>query len=243
MIHSGRVKGTRSSAADNVISSGLALWFNADSYPGTGSTWTDSISGVAAGLVNGPAHGRTPPLSFSFDGVDDYMSLGTTNFISTSQAFTVQIWMRHNPRFAPVYFHRMLTLKAAGTTTLGIGYSSVLASGYEGLYITSNTGWARGKTVYHPAPNVWGMLTLTYNGLGAANIANFQMYWDKTLLTFYTDTVTQPAATTDENYIGVRSGADNQQYRGQMSKILLYNRALTQAEISYNWDVTRSPHA
>jgi len=226
-----------------IITNGLVLALDAanpKSYPGSGTTWFDlSGNGNNGTLVNGPTFDSANKGSIVFDGVNDYISLGTTFFISTGNPFTVQLWMNHNPRSSGTLFHRMITLNASGTTTLGIAYVPVLSSGYEGLYMTSNTGWARAYTQFKPASNVWGFLTLTYNGNGSTNAANFKMFWNTNQLTLLTSGVTVPAATTAANFLGVRQDGDGQVYNGKMSWYTIYNRELPSSEIQQNFNALR----
>lgn len=230
----------------NIVTNGLVLHLDAGniaSYPGTGTTWTDLSGNNNNGtLVNGVGYNNANGGALVFDGVNDYVDLKSTYYISTSSPFTANIFFKINPK--PLNgtqsdFHRILTLRSQGTSTLGIAYVPQLNSGYEGLYITNNNGWVRAKTAQYLSSNTWVMLTLTYNGLGSTNIQNFQMFLNTTPLNFNTSGLATPAVTSDNNFLGIRQQVDIQTYRGDISYISLYNRQLTEQEIQQNFNATK----
>jgi len=215
---------------------------NRKSYPGSGTAWTDLCGSSNVGtLTNGPTFDSTNNGSIVFDGTNDYVDLGSTYYITTTTPFTVNLWLKPNfrsPNGTQTDFHRFVTLKAVGTATFGIAYVSQLNAGYEGLYVTNYSGWVRAKTSYYPTNNVWAFLTLTYNGGGSTNINNFNIYWNTSQIAFNTTGVTSPPLTADNNTLAIRP--DNTQvYRGNMSSFQIYNRALSVAEISQNFEAMR----
>jgi hypothetical protein len=64
---------------------------NANSYPGTGTTWFDLASGNNGTLVNGPTYDINNGGSILFDGVNDYVIVSDTPF-RFSNKFTISIW-------------------------------------------------------------------------------------------------------------------------------------------------------
>lgn len=228
----------------DIITSGLILHLDAadiKSYPRTGTVWYDrSENGRNGTMLNGVSFSNG---TLGFDGSNDYIDLGTTNFISTTAAFTTNIWVNLMPRAitgSQSDFHRIITLKSQGTSTFGIAYITQVQFGYEGLYVTNNNGWVRSKTSYYPPTNTWGMLTLTYNGNGSTNIANFKMYWNTNQLTFDPNNGFVPGLTTDANFLGARQSGDIQIFKGRMANFQIYNRLLSQQEILQNYNATKS---
>ena len=227
----------------DINESGLVLCLDAanpKSYVGSGITWRDlSGRGNTGTLVNGVGYSSANKGSLSFDGANDYINMGSSYFISTSIPFTVSCWMSNNPRTQTTSnFHRILTLRSSGTSTLGIAYVNPgNGSEYDGIYLTNATGWVRAKTSYHPTPNVFAMLTVTYNGLGSTNTSNFKIYWSTLELNL--TTVSQfPGTSADNNYIGVRE--DNVQvFKGNISQVSIYNKVLSASEISQNFNAMR----
>jgi hypothetical protein len=229
-----------------VAKPGLVMYLDAGylaSYPASGTAWTDlSGSGFNSTLVNGVGYTADNKGALVFDGVDDHCSLGTQFMISTTTPFTVQMWLRLDPRFSPsVVFHRMLTLRASGTGVFGMAYASSASNGYNGLYIVSNSGWVRATTGFHPTPNVWGFYSLTYNGAGATTLSNFSLSWDNSNVPMSSEGTALPGATADVNFIGIRQQpTDNQWYRGRMGLVSIYNRVLSPAETTQNFNALRT---
>jgi hypothetical protein len=227
-----------------VITDGLILYLdvsNTASYPGTGTTWTDiSYNNNNGTLVNGVTYNSDNGGSLDFDGSDDYVSLTNTTLVNASQPFTVYLWMRHNPRTSGQLFHRMLTLKSSEAQPLGIAYINGTASRYSGLYLTAASGWVRGSNGYFPTANVWGMLTVTYNGAGSTTGSNFKMYWNGVDIGFTADPLASTVSITNASFIGTRrTTADDQIYRGRMSILAVYNTLHGINEIQQNFNATR----
>ena len=59
---------------ENIVTDGLIFRVDAgdeNSYPGTGTTWTDVINGNNGSIDNGTAYNSAEGGYFDFDGVDD----------------------------------------------------------------------------------------------------------------------------------------------------------------------------
>lgn len=78
-----------------VITSNLKLHLdasNSSSYSGTGTTWTDiSNSGLSTTLTNGPVYSTNNGGYFTFDGVNDYVSLPSA--YPGSNDITIEAWI------------------------------------------------------------------------------------------------------------------------------------------------------
>jgi hypothetical protein len=85
-----------------IITNGLVLNLDAankDSYPGTGTTWTDlSGNGYNGTLVNGPSFlSNQNGGIISLDGVDDIITTGVTGIVpNSSSPYTVSVWCYRN---------------------------------------------------------------------------------------------------------------------------------------------------
>lgn len=231
--------------ASSVVRNGLVLYLdagNSKSYPRSGTAWSDlSGNNYTGTMVNGPTFDTSNNGSIVFDGTNDYVDLGSPYYIASGNPFTVNIWFKNNwrtPNGSLSDFHRLASLATLGSYALGIAYVSQLNSGYQGFYITAFGGWPRGSSNYLVAKNIWGCLTLTYNGSGSTNIANFSMYWNNSLLTFNTSGLAGTIAT-NTNYLGIRQPSDVQNYQGNMGIVQIYNRVLSLSELQQNFDAIR----
>jgi len=86
----------RFSITSPIVKENLVLHLDAgdsDSYPGTGTTWTDLVGSYNATLTNGPVHSSSVGGgSFEFDGTNDYMNLGDVLDVGTGD-FTIEMWI------------------------------------------------------------------------------------------------------------------------------------------------------
>jgi hypothetical protein len=79
---------------NSIVTNGLVLYLDAAnriSYVSGSTAWND-MSGFSNNgtLVNGPTFNTGDGGSIVFDGVNDYITLGTQNLISTD--FTINLW-------------------------------------------------------------------------------------------------------------------------------------------------------
>ena len=79
-----------------IVTSGLVLCLDAGnikSYPGIGTAWTDlSGRGGIGTLTNGPTYNSANGGSFSFDGIDDFVS--SVSNLTLANNFSVSLWLR-----------------------------------------------------------------------------------------------------------------------------------------------------
>ena len=79
-----------STVVGGIITDGLVLYVdagNTDSYPGSGTTWTDISTNSNNGtLTNGPTFDSGDGGSIVFDGTDDYVDFGNILNIGTGDA-------------------------------------------------------------------------------------------------------------------------------------------------------------
>ena len=86
--------------------------------------------------------------------------------------------------------------------------------------------------------NSWGHITFTHEQTGTGAIQ--KIYINGIIRNTYTSVTTDPVDYYDKPfYIGVRTnGAD--EYRGKIANIKCYNRALSQTEITRNYNAFKS---
>ena len=78
-----------------IINEGLTLALdagNAKSYPATGSTWFDLISGSNNGaLTNGAYYTSSYPAYINFDGINDYINFSSSVYPVSGLGFTIEV--------------------------------------------------------------------------------------------------------------------------------------------------------
>lgn len=250
-VGSTRVWPVSSYTAPDYATSGIQMYYNPEdpnSYSGSGTTLADlSGNGYDATIINAPTFNTS---YFTYNGASSQY-ISSPNMVSSfnnTTAFTVEIW------YAPNY-----TVQGAGGTVLqesGVAtpstnwfYSLIehrkapfgsLAYDYAGV-------WAGGLTSVNPystfANNVWRCQTLTYDG------TNGRIYTNGTLER--TVALTRQEPWNDPNNYGYhlllgaasvtqQSGAGNNFFTGSIGIVRAYNRALSQSEITQNYNGARA---
>ena len=207
------------------ITDGLVLALDAanrKSYPGSGTTWTDlSGRGNTGTLTNGPTYSSTNGGSIVFDGVDDYIDLNTNNIITGTNPFT----------FEAFYTITNTSVNAEIFGNYGPGYSlnTIWISGRFGVFINGSVPYFQdhplGAGTYHMA------FTRTSTG-------DCILYKNGIVDGTATSTTSIPVG---QNF---RIGSDvyqiAEQFGGNLYNLKVYNRVLTAAEISQNFNALRS---
>ncbi len=216
-------------ATKGVVQSGLVLNLDAgvsSSYGGSGTTWTDLRgSGNNGTLVNGVGYVGTNGGSLSFDGTNDYVNAG--NLGSFYSQGTISYWM--NSSAVENYRNPFSTHYLGGN--VGIRFEQYSSPGGFNLVIGNN---ASNYSIYDYSPgailtaNIWYNVVLVWN-TSTNNVVGYLNGVQK-----FNSTHTLWATTLPSISIG--SGFDASRYfKGNISQVSIYNRALSASEISQNF--------
>jgi hypothetical protein len=231
-------------AGPDVSESGLVLALDAGnlkSYPGSGTTWTDlSGNGNTGTLVNGPTFNLNNGGSLSFS----HTNSQSTIFASSSSLqflnrlpYTLEAWVYP-------------TRNPGASNWTGIFDREDTSIGSRDGYNIYFLGSATTDTTFSTERFVGGSASLVSVGVNSSLSVNTWQHivatYDGTTLTLYRNgsSAGTPAASTGNITntsktltIGVRGG---QFFDGRISNVKIYNRALTAAEISQNFNANRS---
>ena len=195
----------------------LALYFdgaNIRSYAGTGTTWND-ISGnrSTASTIGLTYVGTGVSAYFNFNGAYTGPVTGVAHLQYGTGPRTVMAWVRPSSTagWAQVF--------GWGTATSNAASGLAISSGGKWATFQHNTIAYEGSSV---TANVWVHVAVTQASSGIALYLNGQTMYSNGGATI---TVNQGAA-----YIG-GSFQDSEKWNGYISKVMFYNKALTQSEI------------
>ena len=216
-------KGRKHAATKASVQDGLVLNLDAgvnDSYSGTGSSWIDLVGNDNATLTNGPTFNSQNGGSIVLDGTDDYIITNTEKAdFTTVNEITLSIFCKMSP-----------TATGKGALQFGLNLTEntpwilfQLQSGYLRWYVNSNYRMNQSYT--------------------SGQIYNFTLTYSSNLWSCYKD------GSFDTSYSG-GIGSDGGEnffigtgYNGYNSMTVyncqIYNRALTAAEVSRNFNVMR----
>lgn len=244
-----------------VVTSGSVLYLDSArsaSYPGSGTSWYSLVSNVTASLTAVTA--SSTYLEFTRN--NNSRAITTTNInLSTTNAVTVDMWVRYKTLFTNTssfsgdYGRTNYALSEdpnlyTDSFENSIGYqplaTTVGLKGFE-AYNPGNNGYNyRGTTGSLLEINTWyHWVTIHDTSQNADNeIRHYINGVLKTDVTFDTEGLTLNANNTNnfgnrQFYIGGR-GTNVQSNDVLVGALVLYNRALTQAEITENFNAVRS---
>ena len=221
----------------NIITDGLKLRLDAgesSSYGGSGTTWSD-ISGNTQhfSLVNSPTYDASG--FFNFNGTTQYASIPHNNTLKPTAAITLEQWLNANNW-------------AAGTS--GTNYKCSLSCTSGGGY--SHNIWASTFKSYIYAANAYRILSASVSGFTGWH--HFVSTFDGRYARLYVDgqnvdnidlaasgyTMTY---ATNSIFIGVEAGTatapEGFYWDGKIGTTLIYNRALSTAEVMQNFYNTK----
>jgi hypothetical protein len=212
----------------NIITRGLVMHLDASapsSYPGSGTTWSDiSTQTNNATLINGPTYNSGNGGYIQFDGTDDYAQISTSGIINNAISVDTVIYIDSVKTFAAILGSNItekyeMLIKSASDLEVSLSSGNYLQ--WNGIL---TTGTYIHLCVVATSGTVW---KLYKNGvdLGSPQIAS--------------------GYTVDGNSVSVIDiGRIRNQngfaYVGRIPNIKIYNRALSAAEVSQNFNVQRS---
>lgn len=205
-------------AAASIVTSGLVLNLDAGdtaSYPGSGTTWTDlSGSGINGTLINGPTFDSANGGSLVFDGVNDYVSFTYVQpAYSTTTSFSWNVWV-----YPTINNNGQLILGLRGTD---LDFTKLTTNNFEYLPI------ALGGQM---PLNVW------QNVCVVKNQTSFLYYRNSALISSTTSTATKASKPF---FVG-GDPSGNEYSTSRIAQVSIYNRALTAAEVTQNFNALKS---
>ena len=202
---------------------------NTNSYPGTGTTWTD-LSGQSNNgtLINGPTYNSGNGGSLVFDGSNDYVSETSALSDSFFQGnWTISLW---------VNFDSLNTTNSSNDKILIHHGSSAINKGLHlvqrnsrihfGLYGNDIQGSATLST------GIWYHVTYTLNNTTFLK----QIFINGSLDSSGTGNGGAYTGTGSNTRIGGKVLTFGQYFDGKMSSVIAYSEVLTSSEIANNFD-------
>jgi len=211
-----------------IVTNGLIVNLDAankDSYPGTGTTWTDLTGNANNGtLINGPSFNIDSGGCIDFDGIDDSVA-GNKPVLS---AVTLEYYCK-------------LTGNSTG------GYPHLVMSGNTFIGFVGNTSSARFRIAINPGA---GYSEITSDLLNpSATFKLYSMTYDGTTVRMFVNGVQQASTMNIASTFELMTGNAYQlsavttpsydKAPNKMAAFRIYNRALSATEIAQNYNATK----
>jgi Concanavalin A-like lectin/glucanases superfamily len=209
-----------------IITDGLVLCLDAankQSYPGSGTVWTDLAGSNNGTLTNGPTFNSANGGSIVFDGSNDHI-LGTLPLIPFNSSVTIEAVIRLN--------NTSLTKNIITQGQSAVSFScGMVVVGTELKFRNSSNDHSLSSPQVLLA-NQWYHLVLSTTASGTTGYINAVSSGT---------TVQKVTSNSVVDYaIGKRPGATSEFMNGNIAKISIYSKALTQTEIQQNYNATKS---
>lgn len=197
-----------------VPTNGLVGWwpFNGNANDESGNGNNGTVNGATLttdrlGNVNA---------AYSFDGIDDYISFNTSNLPYANSDRTISIWfLKQNNN--SVWSHTALAYGSASQSN-----AIMISVGNNNLLTVQ--GWADDIGTNQSSSNIWENILFSISS-GVGNI-----YYNGNLLT--TQVISNWNTIQSVFYCGTRCDLSNSFFYGNIDDIGIWNRALTQQEIT-----------
>lgn len=213
-----------------IITDGLILCLDAGnnkSYPGSGESWYDLSGSNNGSLTNGVGYSTANNGCLTFDGSNDYVSLPLVT--SASNSISISCWFKTlniNQAGQMIFYN--------GSDGSGNGYG--LAVNSEGttdgkiLFLYGGVTWI--DTGFQTANDTW------YNAVMIIESDNSNKLYINGSLVF-TGSAYSINTPTTHTEIGRNDYPSLRYFYGSIAQTLMYNRELTQSEISQNYNALR----
>ena len=216
----------------DIITDGLALAVDAGStrsYPGSGTTTTSLVSSNIGSLINGVGFSSDNGGAFTFDGVNDFISFDTTLTFSSANLTSVA-WVKLDSYpsqnstigFSPDSGTTGFRLYSVSATSLGVWTRNGTGGGVTAIATTNGIPL-----------NEWVQVTFVLNG------TNGIIYKNGVAILSGTFTQTPNALSSSPVWLSRYSGG-GYVVDGKTASALLYNRALTAAEVLQNYNAQKN---
>ena len=227
----------------SIVQSGLVMNLDASfksSYLGTGTTWYDiSGSGNNNGtLTNGVGYSSTNGGVMTFDGVNDFVNCGNSSTFNQTNALTLSTWVKINSLSSEN------TLIGKQWCNLN-QYSYLLYVNTQGklIFDTANSGACNGYFSAYTSTNSLSINTW-YNVVISFTNASIKIYLNGQLISgslsgINTGLFVGNAPVLLGTYRGL-SGNYASMLNGNMGSTLIYNTALSDSEVTQNFNATKT---
>jgi len=212
-----------------IVTNGLVLALDAGnikSYVSGSTTWFDKSGYVNNGtLTNGPTFNSANGGSIVFDGVDDYVNIPDNSSGDLTDELTISSFIKSNGSW--IQYGGILEKKNSyefTTQSSGVLEFGIVVGGLFNEVVSS----------FALAQNTWYHVAMTFNT--AANETKFYVNGALDITRTHTANIT---ANNEPINVGASIGGAPQYYRGSISNVQLYNRALSAQEVLQNYNALR----
>ena len=223
----------------NFVINNLRLYFNPDSYlsyPGSGTTVNDLSGNSLNGTISNITFNKS---YFTFNGSNSQIAIADNALLeSGSGDWTMESWFNTNTSSGS----QVVLGKFSGGNSSDVSYSirisgtSLFSQIGNGLGGTLNVNYAN-STSYTINTNTWYQIVYVYSN----STDTFKTYINGSLIGSISCTIGNLLNNSANLYIGsFNNGQFAQYFSGQIGIVRLYSSALSDSDVSKNFEASRS---
>lgn len=202
---------------------------NAKSYSGSGTNVLDIVSGTAETLTNGTGYSSNLSGYFSFDGVDDFINVGSLGTFPTQG--TISFWM--NSLDVQVAIRNPFSTNYNGFNTNVLRFE--IGESIGSLKVWIGSGGLAGLTFSTINVNTWYHVLVTWN----QSTNSFIGYLNGSLNVSSSSWTLWPTSFVN---VGIGTGY-NRYFVGFISNVQIYNKTLSAAEVAQLYNATKDRYS
>ena len=227
-----------------IVTDGLVFYVdagNSNSYPGSGTTWTDLVGGFNGTLSNGPTYSSGNGGRILFDGSDDVSNHGNDSSLNfnSSSPLTVQLWLNSDRDTE----YQILVSRFHQTSYIGWEFALGPSTNRDEVYFVFRNSQSEQKSAYSNSlayvPDTWVNVAITYDG--SENASNITFYGDGVDVgntVIQNNTVNPAVSSTLDLTLGARGTSGS--LHGSLAAVKIYNRELSSSEILQNYNALKN---
>ena len=221
-----------------IVTDGLVLHLDAGdsaSYPGSGTTWTDLTGNGNNGTLvsmDGNNYSSANGGYLDFDGSSDYVQ-GTISSSTFTGPHSICCWFYRQTvkQWAALFSNNVNTTSCSILTF--IDTSNSLGTNQSGINATSIAVDLGADHL-----NKWIYGVITFGGVSNGSAVNVYAYKDGSLLT-NSGSLYWNMSSSSSYYVGRHWASAFQVHDGFISQVTIYNKALTQSEVTQNYNALK----
>jgi len=216
-----------------IVKSGLVLALDAAdiaSHPGSGTAWYDLVKGSAGSYQNGPTFSSDYGGTMNFAGLNTYVYMPNDSTYSFGTGdFTIETWVWMNSinsgGSVPTPFLQSDPVAGSTADKWWFAYFS------SGLYFAKHSGGGSVFCSWSPSTSRW------FNIVASRTSSTYSLY-----INGASQAVQGSITNSTMGQNGISIGGISTPYwlNGKISVVKMYNRGLTAAEVSQNYNSIRA---
>ena len=217
----------------SIVTDGLVFYVdaaNSNSYPGSGTTWSDLVGSNDGTLTNGPTYSSANAGSIAFDGSNDWSSHSS---VSTAWPVTMSCWVKLDSFVNTPIF---MSQSDVSVNNQFFGFGHILDSGNDILRIYNyNVSYndARGTTVI--STGQWYHVTAVFE-----SDTSKKLYLNGVLEATLTTNTAFPTGLDTMSISSFQRTSPGGYLDGNIACAMVYNKALSTDEILQNYNALKN---